>query len=152
MVSFVSFRCDLNFALVLLFATCYMHHCVVLNHVIMIPDCVIFHVLLKFGFGVENLCETSPSAHNIIVKMSEIYHLLKPDIILSFICSYFFSWQIFLKLCTEHGSITAMLCAKFRKNLSTQINVTGKQGWVWFELSQIWDGFGVLKPVTEYDQ
>ena len=117
----MSFRCDLNFALVLLFATCYMHHCVILKHVIMIPDCVIFQVLLKFWFGVENLCETSPSAHNIIVKMSEINLQLKPHIILSFVCSYFFNWQIFPKLCTEHGNITAMLCAKFRKNLSTEI-------------------------------
>ena len=37
------------------------------------------------------------------------------------------SCQIILKFCTEHGSITAVLCANFQNDLATEIGILGVQ-------------------------
>ena len=37
------------------------------------------------------------------------------------------SYRINLKFCTEHGSDTAVLCAKFQNDLTTEQYVMGKQ-------------------------
>ena len=44
-----------------------------------------------------------------------------------------FSCQIILKFCTQHGSITAMLCAKFQNDLTTEMDVYG-----WMRFHEIW--------------
>ena len=45
----------------------------------------------------------------------------------SFAHNIHFSCQITLKFCTEHGSITAMLCAKFKNDWMTEL-------WVWSDI------------------
>ena len=35
--------------------------------------------------------------------------------------------QIILKFCTEHGSITAVLCANFQNDLTTKMDVMDEQ-------------------------
>ena len=45
----------------------------------------------------------------------------------SSICTFNFSSTIILKFCTGHGSITAMLCAKFQNDWATEKYVMNKE-------------------------
>ena len=42
---------------------------------------------------------------------------------ISFVHNLHLSCPIISKFCTEHSSVTAMLCANFQNNLATEINV-----------------------------
>ena len=57
--------------------------------------------------------------------------------------TFFLSQWIFLKFCTEHGIHTVVLCAKFQKNWSTNMDVTDKRDSVIFQLKT---GFGCYRP------
>ena len=64
---------------------------------------------------------------------SETYLKLKSHEI-SFAHNLFISNPIVLKFCTEHGSDTAMLSAKFQNNWTTDTDVMDEQAFVrwWF--------------------
>ena len=49
----------------------------------------------------------------------------------------FSSDQIILKFCTEHGSITAMLCAKIQNNLTTEMDIIDEWVFVKFEFKTV---------------
>ena len=57
----------------------------------------------------------------------------------------FFSSQVILKFYTEHGSATAMLCAKFQNDLMAEMSVMD----LWaFSLRQVLDGYSILQQPT----
>ena len=41
--------------------------------------------------------------------------------------NFFFSHEITLKFCTEHGSITAVLCANLRNDFATEMDVLSEK-------------------------
>ena len=41
--------------------------------------------------------------------------------------------QIILKVCTEHSSNTAVFCAKFQNNLTTEVDIVDKRDFERFE-------------------
>ena len=51
----------------------------------------------------------------------------------SFVHNFFFIDETLLKTSTEHGSHTAVLCAKFQKDSSTKHSVMSEQGFVRLE-------------------
>ena len=54
----------------------------------------------------------------------------------SFACNLFSSYPIILKFCTEHGNITAMLCAKFQNDCITETGVIEKRDFMIFEFKR----------------
>ena len=59
---------------------------------------------------------------------------------ISLICKIDISCPINLKFCTEHGSVTAVLCAKFQNNLTTERVVKNKS---YFQKLSFLDDFWV---------
>ena len=57
---------------------------------------------------------------------------------ISFAHSYSFSYPIMLKFCTEHGSITAVLCAKFQNDWTSYMGVMDERDFTRFELKCVW--------------
>ena len=51
---------------------------------------------------------------------------------IAFAYNLLLSCQMVLKFCTEHGSITAVLCAKFQNHLANEIGFMDKQDLVRF--------------------
>ena len=51
----------------------------------------------------------------------------------SFLLSFLRNCRIVLKFCTEHGSITAVLCAKFQNVLTTMTKIMKKRDFTRFE-------------------
>ena len=66
---------------------------------------------------------TFPGAENNreAVALEEIHTNLLSNLNPLFVHSYLLNYSIVLKLCTEHGSITAVLCAKFPNDWTTEI-------------------------------
>ena len=81
------------------------------------PTCILFlggcynRALRKFISNSQLLCQI-PFAHN-----------------------SFISCQIVLKFCTEHGSVTAMLCTKFQNDLISEMDVMNEQNLPRFKFS-----------------
>ena len=65
--------------------------------------------MLIDSLGCRNIKYASET--NLALKSHEI----------SFAHNLFLSCQIVLKLCTEHGSDTAVLCAKYQNDLTTEL-------------------------------
>ena len=68
--------------------------------------------------------------------------------------NYFFGTWIILKFCTEHGSITAVLCAKFQNDFTKEINVMKEQILailpLWPELVSLITSYHSLKGPWSY--
>ena len=63
-----------------------------------------------------------------------------------FACNLFVSCQIVLIFCTEHGNITAVLCAKFQNNLINEMDVMDEKDFTRFEFKRSWGGiYHILK-------
>ena len=69
-------------------------------------------------------------------RASETHLKLKSHEI-SFIHNIHISYQIVLQFCTEHGSITAVLCAKLQNNLIIDMDVIEEQDFVDFGFKKI---------------
>ena len=52
------------------------------------------------------------------------------------------SCQIVLKFCTEHGSITAVLCANFQNYLTYELDVMGERD---LSLRRVLDGYSIME-------
>ena len=80
---------------------------------------------------------------------SETHLKLKSHEIL-FIHNIHFSDQIIFKFCTEHGSNTAVLCAKFHNDLTTEQWGMGKWDFTRFEFEMRfrWISFIVQQPMA----
>ena len=59
-------------------------------------------------------------------------------------------WQIVSKFCTEHGSVTAVFCAKFQNDLTTDMDVMGERDFARFEfkMSFVWIFYNVTTPLA----
>ena len=66
--------------------------------------------------------EYIPSKTDLQLKLYEI----------AFVHNLLLSCQMVLKFCTEHGSITAVLCAKFQNHLAIEMGVMDKRDLVRF--------------------
>ena len=77
---------------------------------------------------------------------SEIHLKLKSREI-SFAHNPCFSWPITLKFCTEHGSITAMLCAKFQTDWTIETDVMDGQVFARFEFKM---SLGRISYIAQY--
>ena len=95
--------------------------------------------LLWFYYTIE---ETRPSCYlnsNLKIFFSHTYRPNSP---------------IILKFCTEHGSVTAMLCAKFQNDLTIGINVVLFfrlcLRWILFRYSVLWWHFVKQEQSTIY--
>ena len=80
----------------------------------------------------STLCKTI-TADNEVAKREELKTVTLQTIRLKlkshknvFVYIYLFSWWVFLKFRTEHGSGTAVLCAIFQKDSSTNMDVMGR--------------------------
>ena len=75
--------------------------------------------------------------------MSEIHPklILNLNVMSSFHMNCFLVCPIMLKFCTEHGSDTAMFCAKFQNDWTTEMDDMEKRHFVRYECQWIWDEF-----------
>ena len=62
-----------------------------------------------------------------------------------FACKLLLSCQIILKFCTEHGSGTAVLCANFQNDLTSEIDVLDEWGFMRFEFRMSLDRYPILQ-------
>ena len=53
-----------------------------------------------------------------------------------------------MKFCTDHGNITAVLCAKFRNNWPTQMDDVDEQVFVRIGLDMSFDGISDIATVS----
>ena len=90
----------------------------------------------------STLCKTI-SADNEVAKREELKTVTLQTIRLKlkahknlFLYKYLFSWWVFLKFHTEHGSCTVVLCAKFQKDSSTNVDIMGRWGFTRFPISK----------------
>ena len=67
----------------------------------------------------------------------------------SFVRNLFIYDPIVLKFCTEHGSITAVLFARFQNNWFTKMGVIGERGLARFEF-KVSGRYPTLQQPTEY--
>ena len=58
------------------------------------------------------------------------------------------SCQIISKFCTEHGSVIAVLCAKFRNDLTTEIGLMGERDFARFEFKMIFVWISYIATVN----
>ena len=81
-------------------------------------------LIWKYQLPIKACCNIGyPSETHLKIKSREI----------SFAHNLLISCQIALKICTGHGSITAVLCANFQNNLTTEMNETDERHFARFE-------------------
>ena len=72
------------------------------------------------------------------IRISSKVHFKLKYIQISFDHDFCLSCEIILESCTEHGSITAMLCAKFQNDFTTQMDGMHKTDIAKLYLTEFW--------------
>ena len=78
-------------------------------------------------------------------------HLKPKSCEISFAHNLFINYLIVLKPCTKHDSDTALFCARFRNNWTTETNVMDEQDFTRFEFKM--DGYPISQdPKRSFNQ
>ena len=95
---------------------------------------------LAYGRFPDTMCNIRyPSEIHLKLKSREI----------SFAHNSCFSWPIDLRFCTEHGSITTVLCAKLQTDWTIEKDVMDERDFASFEFKM---GFGRISYIAEYSR
>ena len=76
-------------------------------------------------------------------------HLKLKSCKISFPHNLLLSCQIVFKFCTEHGSITAVLCTKFKNNSTNNMGAMREWNFMRFEFNMRLDGYSTLQQPPE---
>ena len=77
-------------------------------------------------------------------------HLIPKSVEIWFAHSLFLNYLIILKFCTEHGSFTALLCAKFQNDLTTEMDVMDERDFARFEFKMSFGWISYIAHISEY--